>query len=168
EQRKLLLSVSLPPDDVRVEADPARAQQIVVNLLTNAAKYTEPGGRISITGDREGDEAVIRVRDSGMGIAPEVLPRVFDLFAQSPRALDRSQGGLGLGLTVVQRLVELPGGRVEAHSEGAGRGAEFVVRLQVPPGAPAETAPASPPVESPLPSRARVIVVEDSPDTAES
>ena len=102
-----------------------------MNLLANAAKYTEPGGRIALTGDRQGDEAVIRVRDSGMGILPDVLPRVFDLFAQSPRALDRSQGGLGIGLTVVRRLVELHGGRVEAHSEGAGRGAEFVVRAIV-------------------------------------
>ena len=113
-----------------------RLAQVICNLLTNAAKYTEPGGNIWIRADREDDRIVLRVRDNGIGIAPEMLPRVFDLFSQGTRALDRAQGGLGIGLTIVKSLVDLHGGGVEAHSEGLGKGSEFMIRL--PAGNPAQ------------------------------
>ncbi|MFN9548732.1 MAG: ATP-binding protein, partial [Pirellulaceae bacterium] len=108
----------------------ARLEQVVVTLLTNAAKYTTDGGHVWLSVQQEGDEAVLRVRDTGVGIAPELLPRIFDLFTQAERTLDRSQGGLGIGLALVHRLVELHRGRVEVHSS-LGRGSEFVVRLPV-------------------------------------
>ena len=104
----------------------------MVNLLTNAAKYTEDGGHIWLTVQQEGDECVLRVRDTGVGITSTLLPRIFDLFTQAERSLDRSQGGLGIGLALVQRLTELHGGTVEASST-LGRGSEFVVRLPVVP-----------------------------------
>jgi CheY-like chemotaxis protein len=106
-----------------------RLAQIVANLLNNAAKYTEEGGRISLAGRREGNHAVISVRDSGVGIPVELLPRVFDLFAQADRSYHRAQGGLGIGLTLVRTLVELHGGTVAAKSDGVGRGSEFTVLL---------------------------------------
>src|SRR5207249_11809440 len=116
---------------------------------------------------RHGEEVVIRVRDTGMGIAPEMLPRVWELFTQSDRALDRAQGGLGIGLTVARRLVELHGGRIEARSAGRGKGAEFVVTLPALPAASEEIRPG--PAPEPVPQRAaRVLLVEDNPDTAES
>src|SRR5262249_54661348 len=161
EERGHTLDVRLPADDVRVHADPARIEQVVVNLVTNAAKYTEPGGRIGLELRRDGKHAVLAVRDSGIGIAPDMLPRVFDLFAQAERGLDRAQGGLGIGLTIVKRVVELHGGRVEARSEGVGRGAEFVVRLPALPAAPEETA-AAPVSRPPETARARILVVEDN------
>jgi PAS domain S-box-containing protein len=168
EERGHTLDVRLPADDVRIDADSARIEQVLVNLVTNAAKYTEPGGSIRIELRRDGTDAVLAVRDSGIGIAPDMLPRVFDLFAQAERGLDRAQGGLGIGLTIVKRVVELHGGRVEARSDGVGRGAEFVVRLPALPAAPEETAAA--PVESSprKGARARVLVVEDNPATAET
>ena len=125
------LSVSLPEEPILLQADSARLEQVLANLLNNAAKYTEPGGTIDLKAGREDDEAVARVRDSGIGIAPELLPRVFDLFTQADRSLDRSQGGLGIGLTLVRRLVELHGGSVAAASSGLGQGSEFVVRLPI-------------------------------------
>ena len=112
-----------------MKGDSTRLSQVVSNLLTNAAKYTPPGGHITIRGPRNDGEVVLRVRDTGMGIAPDVLPRVFDLFVQERQAIDRSQGGLGLGLTIVRNLVERHGGTVSAHSDGPGTGSEFVVRL---------------------------------------
>jgi PAS domain S-box-containing protein len=123
------LSVSLPPESLPLDADPVRLAQVVGNLLTNAAKYTEPNGHIWITAAREDNEAVLRIRDSGIGIAPDVLPRIFDLFVQVDHAAARSQGGLGIGLTLVKNLCEMHGGSVEARSAGLGRGSEFVVRL---------------------------------------
>ena len=132
EERKHELTVSLPPEPVWLHADAARLEQVVVNLLTNAAKYTDPTGRIGLDLKEEGQEAVLRVRDSGVGIAPDLLPHIFDLFTQAERSLDRSQGGLGIGLTMVRRLVELHGGKVDVHSE-LGLGSEFVVRLPVRP-----------------------------------
>jgi two-component system CheB/CheR fusion protein len=167
EERRQELSVALSPDDVGLEADPARVEQILVNLLTNSAKYTEPGGRITVAMEQPGDEAIITVRDSGIGIAPDMLPRVFDLFTQADRALDRAQGGLGVGLTVARRLVELHGGQIEARSEGLGKGAEFVVRLPALPAAPDEVTPAPPPAPD-YQGRARVLLVEDHHDAAES
>ena len=113
-----------------VDADVTRLAQVYANLLNNAAKYTEPGGRIRLTVERLGGDAVVRVRDNGVGIAAHMLPKVFDLFTQVDRSLEKSQGGLGIGLTLVKRLVELHGGGVEARSEGHGTGSEFVVRVQ--------------------------------------
>ena len=121
-----------------LEADPTRLAQVLTNLLNNAAKYTEPGGHIRLTVERRGDEVVVRVRDDGIGIAPELLPRLFELFTQADRSLDRSQGGLGVGLALVKSLVEMHGGGVEAASEGLGRGSEFIVRLPVLAARPAE------------------------------
>jgi signal transduction histidine kinase len=123
------LVVHLPDEPLRLEADQARVVQILVNLLNNAAKYTDPGGRVDLTVAREGDEAVLRVRDNGVGIEAEMLGKVFELFTQVGHSLGRSQGGLGIGLTLVRQLVELHGGRVTVHSEGPGKGSEFVVRL---------------------------------------
>jgi PAS domain S-box-containing protein len=129
EQRKHELSVSLPAEPVWLQGDATRLEQVVVNLLNNAAKYTDEGGQIWLTVEQEHGEVVLRVWDTGVGIAPELLPRIFDLFTQADRTLDRSQGGLGIGLSLVQKLVELHGGTVEAHSAGLGHGSEFIVRL---------------------------------------
>ena len=123
------LTVNLPAESFSLEADPVRLAQVVGNLLTNAAKYTEPNGRIWLAAQRESNEAVLRVRDSGIGIAPDMLPKVFDLFVQVDHAVTRSQGGLGIGLTLVKNLVEMHHGTVEAHSEGLEQGSEFVIRL---------------------------------------
>src|SRR5262249_33586240 len=123
------LTVALPAGPLRLEADPVRLAQVVANLLLNAAKYTEPGGRIELSAEAAGGEVVLRVRDTGIGIAPEMLARIFEPFVQIDRALDRAEGGLGIGLTLVRSLVELHGGRIEASSEGFGRGSEFVVHL---------------------------------------
>jgi len=167
EQRGHTLDVRLPAEDVRIDADPTRIEQVVVNLITNAAKYTETGGRIAVEVRRDGTDAVLAVRDSGIGIAPDMLKRVFDLFAQAERGLDRAQGGLGIGLTIVKRVAELHGGRVEARSDGVGRGAEFVVRLPVLPAAPEATA-AAPGSGAGDAMRQRILVVEDNVDTAET
>ncbi|MBX6313363.1 MAG: PAS domain-containing sensor histidine kinase [Isosphaeraceae bacterium] len=123
------LSVSISPEPLWLEADSIRLAQVLGNLLHNAAKYTERAGRIILTAAREGKEVVLRVRDTGIGIAPDLLPHVFDLFVQGERSLARSQGGLGIGLTLVKRLVELHGGTVTASSPGPDRGSEFTVRL---------------------------------------
>jgi signal transduction histidine kinase/DNA-binding response OmpR family regulator len=123
------LFTSVPADPLPLLADPTRLEQIVGNLLDNAAKYTEPGGEIRLVAERKGPLAVLTISDSGIGIAPSLLPQVFDLFAQGDCSLDRSQGGLGIGLTLVKRLVELHGGTVEAYSEGPQRGSTFAIRL---------------------------------------
>jgi CheY-like chemotaxis protein len=128
-------SVSLPDTPLWFEADPTRITQVVSNLLDNAAKYTPRDGRISVAGYRDGGEVVLRVRDSGIGIAPEMLPRVFDLFAQSDRPPADAAGGLGVGLTLARTLTELHDGTITVESEGPGRGSEFVVRLPVGPSA---------------------------------
>jgi PAS domain S-box-containing protein len=147
------------------EVDPARLEQIVNNLLDNALKYTPPGGRITVTTAREGEAAVLRVRDTGKGIDPELLARVFDFFVQEPQALDRARGGLGLGLGVVRHLVELHGGSVAAQSAGPGRGSEFTIHFKAtaPPAAVAPAAPAVPVSRSPR----RVLIVEDNDDARE-
>jgi signal transduction histidine kinase len=123
------VNLTFPSERVLIEADPIRLSQALSNLLMNAAKYTEKAGQIWITAARQGNDAVIRVRDSGVGIDPELLPHIFDLFVQGERSLARSQGGLGIGLTLVKRLVELHGGTVSASSPGRGEGSEFVVRI---------------------------------------
>jgi CheY-like chemotaxis protein len=169
EERHHRLSVAAPPGQLLVEGDAVRLAQVVGNLLNNAAKYTEDGGQIWLSAAREGDEAVVRVRDTGMGIPAEMLGSVFELFTQVDRSLDRSQGGLGIGLTLVRQLVEMHGGRVEAHSGGAGQGSEFVVRLpQLSPKALPEVQQSlSPGLTSRGPGR-RVLVVDDNRDAAES
>jgi PAS domain S-box-containing protein len=121
------LDVNVPAAPLAVEGDLVRLAQVIANLLNNAAKYTDPGGRITLAARREGGEAVVSVRDNGSGIPAELLPRLFDMFAQADRA--RAQGGLGIGLALARRLVELHGGRIEARSDGPGQGAEFLVRL---------------------------------------
>jgi PAS domain S-box-containing protein len=167
EQRQQNLQVDLPRRGLAVEADAVRMAQVVANLLNNAAKYTEPHGTLAIGARLEGEAVVLWVRDTGIGLSPEMLPRVFDLFVQERQALDRSQGGLGLGLAIVKTLTELHGGTVEAHSEGHGRGSEFVVRLPA-----AEAAAHTPPSpESPQvaarPDALRVLVVDDNEDAAD-
>lgn len=145
-----------------IHADAARVEQVVTNLLVNAVKYTDGGGRIEVTLRAEGDAAVLRVRDTGIGISADVLPRLFQAFTQAPQALDRAQGGLGIGLALARRLVELQGGRIEASSPGPGQGSTFTVRfprLAVQPPAPEPRLVASA-VERPL----RVVIVEDNDD----
>ena len=164
------LAVALSPESLPLDADPVRLAQVVGNLLTNAAKYTEPNGHIWMTASREDGQAVLRVRDDGIGIAPDVLPHVFDLFVQVDHAAARSQGGLGIGLTLVKNLVEMHGGAVEARSAGLGKGSEFTVRLPLSTGT-AQTATGSEPgLDAPLvsPSGHRLLVVDDNQDAADS
>jgi len=163
DQKRHALDVRLPDEPLIVEADPARMEQVLVNLLGNAAKYSEEGGRINVVAERDGRDAIVRVKDCGMGISPDALARVFDLFAQAETSIDRSQGGLGVGLTIVKSLVELHGGVVSATSEGFGLGSEFVVRL--PALEPVAAEAAGPPAEPGAGSRARrVVVVDDNVD----
>src|SRR5439155_17408797 len=129
DARRHTLEVALPDEPAWVEGDPARLAQVLANLLNNAAKYTEEGGRIKLRVERRGDAVVASVRDTGVGLPPEMPASVFDLFTQVDRSLDRAQGGLGIGLTLVRRLVELHGGEVHALSAGPNQGSEFVVRL---------------------------------------
>jgi PAS domain S-box-containing protein len=168
EERAHKLTVSLPASDVKVEVDPMRLEQVIVNVISNAAKYTEPGGRIDIAAEAENGEVVLRVRDSGVGIRPDMLGRVFDLFAQAGRTEDRKQEGLGIGLTVVRQLVELHGGRVEAHSEGLGKGTEIVVRLPILPTTLDAAVGISQGEVITYRGPARVLLVEDNWDVAES
>ncbi len=165
QERKHRLSASFERGRLPIEADPTRGEQVVVNLLANAAKYTESGGQIWLSAHPEGDRIVIRVRDDGIGIAPEKLPEMFELFAQGERSIARSEGGLGIGLTIVKKLVEMHGGVVKASSGGPGRGSEFVVDL---PAAmsPAQAGPGrSPGADGPR-RGSRILVVDDNVDTA--
>jgi signal transduction histidine kinase len=170
ESRRHYVTVSIPKRGMQLEGDEARLIQVFTNLLTNAAKYTPPSGRIALSASRDGHEIVVQVKDSGIGISPELLPNVFDLFTQGTRSIDRADGGLGLGLAIVHSLVRLHGGSVAAISEGAGRGSEFVVRLPASepgvsaarPGAAAERAP-----WSGVSTRLRMLVVDDNEDGAE-
>jgi PAS domain S-box-containing protein len=163
------LIISLPPQPLLVEADAVRMAQIIGNLLTNAAKYTEPSGRIWLTAERHDGHASLHVRDSGIGIAPEMLPHIFELFVQVDHAADRSQGGLGIGLTLVRSLVEMHGGAVQARSEGLGHGSEFIVSLPLVDD-PHETAGGGgddSPQLAPAPQH-RLLVVDDNRDAAVS
>ena len=132
EQRGHELTVTLPPEPVYVNGDLVRLAQVFLNLLNNAAKYTEPGGRIWLTADRQQHHAVVRVKDTGVGIPTDKLPRLFEMFYQVDASLERAHGGLGIGLSLVRRLVEFHGGSVEARSEGPGRGQ----RVHCPPARP--------------------------------
>ena len=149
---------------LRVNGDAERLVQCVANVLTNAAKYTDRSGRIEVGLREEGTEAVITIKDDGAGIAPDLLPHVFDLFVQSTRTLDRSQGGLGIGLSVVKRLVEMHGGRVLAASDGVGRGATFEIRLPL---LEADDRPSTQ-AQRPKPAPSRILVVDDNQDAADS
>jgi CheY-like chemotaxis protein len=162
------LTISLPHEPVHLDADPVRLAQLFANLLTNAAKYTDRGGHIRLAAERRGDEVVVSVRDTGIGIAAEHLPRVFEMFSQVSSALDRSQGGLGIGLSLVKGLVEMHGGNVEARSEGPGQGSEFVVRLPVPGESPARQAPQPGGGMGSDRPRRRILVADDNRDAAES
>jgi len=164
------LTILLPPEPLALRGDFARVAQILSNLINNAAKYTERGGRISVTARREGGEIVFRVRDSGVGIAKEFLATIFEPFTQVDRTLDRSQGGLGIGLTLVRRLVEMQDGSVSASSEGRNCGSEFVVRL---PAAEVERQASASASDSLSPSRltpegVSVLVVDDNHDVADT
>ena len=165
EGRKHTLDVRLDRGNLWVDADPTRLEQVVVNLLTNAAKYSENGGHIRLAAGREDDHIVIRVKDAGIGIAPEKLPEMFRLFNQVDHSSARSEGGLGIGLALVKQLVELHGGTIIATSEGLGRGSEFTVRL------PAARRPTSaipaPPKAIEVKGKAQILVVDDNVDTVQ-
>jgi signal transduction histidine kinase len=171
EQRTQTLEIDVARRGLLLDADATRMRQVVSNLLTNAAKYTPPGGHITVRAQADGDTIVLSVKDTGIGIARETLPRVFDLFVQERQAIDRSQGGLGIGLTIVRNLVERHGGSVAARSDGPGKGSEFVVRLPRSSGVreafsshelPAPASEPAPSVRTP-----RVLVVDDNEDGAE-
>ncbi len=170
EQRRHRLTVDVQRQGFAVDADPVRMAQVVANLLNNAAKYTEPNGGIAVLAERDGGAVVLRIRDSGIGLSAEMLPRIFDLFVQERQAIDRAQGGLGLGLAIVRVLVELHGGTVEAHSEGHGKGTELTVRLPAAEAGdhpPSAHPPGLEPEVAPLPGALRVLVVDDNLDAAE-
>ena len=163
----LQLEVELDPEPVWVNGDPTRIEQVLANLVGNAVKFTAPGGRVTIKAGRDGDQALVRVRDTGTGIEPALLPTVFDLFVQGDTSLARSRSGLGIGLALVRQVVALHGGRVVAFSEGPGKGSEFVVRL------PLAAEEVGPPEEEREPrasaqERLRILVVDDQPDVADA
>lgn len=160
------LTVSLPPESITLDADPVRLAQVFLNLLNNSAKYTPPGGHIRLSVERRGNEAVVSVRDDGLGIPAEMLAHVFEMFTQVDRSIERSQG-LGIGLTLVRRLVEMHDGSIEVHSEGLGKGSELIVRLPLA----SARQEATPKREMPEPkgvSGRRILVVDDNRDSADS
>jgi two-component system CheB/CheR fusion protein len=160
-------SVRSPSQPVFVNGDRTRLAQVFANLMNNSAKYSEPGQPVSITFGRDGNDAVVRVKDAGMGIHPEMLPRVFDMFRQADRTGGRSRGGLGIGLSLVKRIVEMHGGSVTAHSDGLGLGSEFVVRIPAVEGPRREMPPDRIAADG-APARRRILVVDDNTDAAES
>jgi PAS domain S-box-containing protein len=169
EVQRHRLELALPNESLLVDADPVRLVQVIGNLLTNAAKYTEPNGRIWLSARREGDEAVLSVRDNGIGIAPETLPHVFELFVQADHAFTKAQGGLGIGLTLVRNLAQMHGGRVEAHSAGLGKGAQFTLHLPLMVQRRAQAVEASLNQRDEVPSTGhRLLVVDDNRDAAVS
>jgi signal transduction histidine kinase/ActR/RegA family two-component response regulator len=167
EQAGHELTVTMPPGPIFVDADTTRLAQVFANLLNNAAKYTERGGRVRLTVQRRGGEVVVSVKDSGIGIPAPMLSKVFEMFTQVDRNLDRSQGGPGIGLSIVQRLVATHGGGVEAHSDGHGKGSEFVVRLPL-----ALSVVSQPALAAGEPAathdRRRILIVDDNQDAAMS
>ena len=164
------LVVDLPQEPIAIDGDVTRLAQVVANLLNNAAKYTEPEGHIWLTARRREQNVVISVRDDGIGIPPDMLPRLFEIFTQVDQSLERAQGGLGIGLSLVRALVLLHGGSVEARSEGLGQGAEFVVELPIAQRAPdaAVSAPVAPATATTARSRRRILVVDDNRDGADT
>jgi CheY-like chemotaxis protein len=168
DSRQHNLTVTLPPEPVRVDGDFVRLAQVVTNLLNNAAKYTDDRGQIWLTVEKATSEkAVIKVRDTGRGIDPAALPVLFNLFYQADRNLDRSEGGLGIGLALVKSLVEMHGGAIDAYSAGRGKGSEFTVTLpllrELPPPIPSESSRSSPAV-----CPTRILVVDDNRDAADT
>ncbi len=170
ESKGHTLEAALPPGPLWCHADPVRIEQVLVNLVNNSIKYTSPGGRIRLSLTSAGNDIVARVTDTGVGIAPDMLPRVFDLFAQAEQPVDQTRTGLGIGLTLVKRLVEMHGGKVEAFSEGLGKGSEFVVHLpSVPaPAAGTEPKPAAAPLTAAKVQVRDVLIVDDTEDSAVS
>jgi signal transduction histidine kinase len=163
------ITVTLPQEPSYLEADPTRLGQVFANLLGNAAKYTERGGHIWLTAQRQGDEAVVSVRDTGIGIEAQHLPQLFQMFAQVAPVRGRSQGGLGIGLALVQGFVQLHGGSIEVRSAGPGLGSEFIVRLPlVPPAVPTPPEPAADGEKSPVGRKSRILLVDDNRDAADS
>lgn len=170
DERRHHLTVSLPDEPIRLEGDPTRLEQILWNLLNNAAKYSDPGGEINLDVTRDGDDVVLQVRDTGIGIAPEMLPRVFEMFVQIGAHKGHAQGGLGIGLSLVRTLVELHGGSITVHSNGPGTGSTFTIRLpllkEMPEGE--ASAPSRRRVSNITPPRRRILVVDDNSDAANS
>jgi CheY-like chemotaxis protein len=168
EARRHTLTCDFERGTLWLEADPTRLEQVVLNLLTNAAKYTHTGGKIALRAYCKAGQVVIRVQDNGIGVAPDRLPEMFELFTQGERSIARSEGGLGLGLTIVKRLTEMHNGRIEASSEGIDKGSSFTIYLPLaaapPPGIRAE--PANGPAKAA--KKRRIIVVDDNVDTAQA
>jgi CheY-like chemotaxis protein len=167
ETKRHKLHIDIPTERVQIAADPLRLSQILSNLLTNAAKYTDPDGEIRLSAIATSNDVTIRVADTGIGIAPDTLPSVFEMFSQLHNGRARSEGGLGIGLALSKGLVELHGGSIEARSRGAGQGSEFVVRLPRPAAAERRAPAASEPIRNDTVSR-RVLVADDNRDGAES
>jgi two-component system, sensor histidine kinase len=167
ESRDHSLEIISDPEPIKIEGDRTRLAQVFSNLLNNAAKYTEPGGHITISARREGHQAVVRVRDDGIGLAQDSLDTIFDMFMQVDRSLERSQAGLGVGLTLARRLVELHGGEIEGRSEGPGRGSEFIVRLPLS-SARIEEIPRPAPEEGAAAPSRRILLADDNVDFANS
>jgi PAS domain S-box-containing protein len=165
EEKKHSLTLTIAPGEIAVMGDALRIEQIFVNLLTNAAKYTDAGGSITITA-HQSEEAIIIVRDNGVGIADDMLTYIFEPFVQADRSLDRSQGGLGIGLTLARSLVELHGGTITAKSDGPGKGSEFSIRLPLADANGNKTVSSSLPSRSPSTAKLRALVVDDNLDTA--
>jgi PAS domain S-box-containing protein len=162
------LTVDLPAEPVRLDADPVRLAQVFANLLSNATKYTPAGGHIHLTAKRREQEISVTVADDGIGIPPEMVPHLFELFSQGERALGQSQGGLGVGLSLVRGLLTLHGGRVEARSAGIGKGSEFTVHLPLPAGAPIAAPSPRSEISRPAAAKLRVLIADDTPDNADS
>lgn len=163
------LELDLPPQPIYLDADLVRLSQVFSNLLNNAAKYTEPGGHIRLCAERQGSDVMVSVKDDGMGIAARLLPHIFDIFSQSERVLNRSQGGLGIGLSLVRGLLDLHGGRIEVRSDGHGKGSEFIVRLPVL--VERTIQPTSPTTEDKQPAgmpKRRLLIADDLKDSADS
>jgi CheY-like chemotaxis protein len=160
------LTISVPSQPIYVDADPTRLAQVFANLLNNAAKYTDQGGQITLAVQRKAGEVVVSVRDTGVGIPAHMLPKLFEMFMQVDRSLERSQGGLGIGLSLVKRLVEMHGGSVEAHSPGHGMGSEFVVRLPVVLTVARQQRDNDDEQEAGVTARCRILVADDNRDAA--
>jgi CheY-like chemotaxis protein/nitrogen-specific signal transduction histidine kinase len=168
EQKAHVLEVVVPQEGLVIDADPVRLAQVISNLLNNAAKYTDEGGNILLTAAQDGDQAVLTVQDDGRGISAEMLPGVFDLFTQERQNLDRSQGGLGLGLAIGKGLVTLHGGTITAHSAGPGRGSRFVIRLPLAEEGLAQARQKRPGGARPAIATGNVLIVDDNRDAADT
>ena len=164
DAQKVEMRAVFPDHPLIVEADPVRIDQIIANILTNAIKYTPEGGHVTLKLESEGDEALIRVTDDGVGIAPDRIGRIFELFAQAENAIGRAQGGMGIGLALVRNLVQLHNGSVHAKSDGVGKGSEFCARLPLAKTQSLPAAKAEAPVKDASPVLRRIVVVEDNPD----